>query len=73
MTTNDYIRGVKQRGWVSFPGKLWQRNYHEHIIRDEDELSRIRAYIINNPLQWELDRENPAARMKKEPTEAWQV
>ena len=38
---------------------LWQRNYYEHIIRTEDELNRIREYIRNNPLQWELDRENP--------------
>src|SRR3970282_1256675 len=29
MTTNEYIRGVKQSGWPSFPGKLWQRNYNE--------------------------------------------
>ena len=38
---------------------VWQRNYYEHIIRDEKELSRLRGYIINNPLQWQLDRENP--------------
>lgn len=45
MTTNEYIRGVKQHGWPSFPGKLWQRNYYEHIIRDEQELNKIREYI----------------------------
>jgi putative transposase len=39
--------------------KLWQRNYYEHIVRDERELSRIRQYICNNPLQWETDQENP--------------
>jgi hypothetical protein len=39
---------------------LWQRNYFEHTIRDGASLGRIREYIINNPLQWELDRENPA-------------
>ena len=38
---------------------FWQRNYYEHVIRDEDELGRIRQYILDNPLQWELDRENP--------------
>ena len=43
-------------------GPLWQRNYYEHIIRDEDELNRIREYITNNPMQWELDRENPGYR-----------
>ncbi|HHT9139412.1 MAG TPA: transposase, partial [Candidatus Tripitaka californicus] len=38
---------------------IWQRNYYEHIIRNEDKLNRIREYIINNPLQWQFDRENP--------------
>jgi REP element-mobilizing transposase RayT len=33
----------------------WQRNYHEHIIRDEEELNRIREYIINNPINWNED------------------
>ena len=36
-----------------------QRNYHEHIVRNENELNRIRKYIMNNPLQWQFDRENP--------------
>jgi len=38
---------------------LWQRNYYEHVVRDEDNLHRIREYIDLNPLQWDLDRENP--------------
>jgi REP element-mobilizing transposase RayT len=38
--------------------KLWQRNYYEHIIRNESELNRIREYIISNPLRWAEDREN---------------
>jgi len=58
MTTNEYIRAVKQRGWQPFPGKLWQRNYWEHIIRNESEANRIREYIRNNPAQWSLDRLN---------------
>ena len=37
----------------------WQRNYYEHIIRNEEDLNEIRGYIINNPLKWELDEENP--------------
>ena len=42
------------------PGaKLWQRNYYDHIIRNEDELDRIRRYISDNPAKWKLDRENP--------------
>ncbi|GEM19923.1 hypothetical protein NONS58_13230 [Nitrosococcus oceani] len=62
MTTNEYIRGVKQNGWPSFPGKLWQRNYWERIVRNETELDRIRDYIRNNPVQWESDKlfVNPA-------------
>jgi len=41
------------------PGQsLWQRNYYEHIIRDENELNKIRRYIINNPAKWSYDREN---------------
>lgn len=59
MTTNEYIRGVRQFRWTPFPGRLWQRNYYEHIIRNEDELNRIRGYIVDNPLRWHLDRENP--------------
>ncbi len=38
---------------------VWQRNYYEHVIRGEIELNRIREYIVNNPLSWELDIENP--------------
>lgn len=64
MTTNTYIRGVKQHGWPPFAGKLWQRNYYEHIVRNDDELNRIREYIINNPMQWGFDRENPDRGLK---------
>ena len=41
--------------------KIWQRNYYERIIRNEAELWRIRAYIKNNPKNWERDRENEGA------------
>jgi hypothetical protein len=58
MTTKRYADGVKQLDWQSFPGRLWQRNYWEHIIRDEMELNRIREYIRINPLQWENDSLN---------------
>jgi REP element-mobilizing transposase RayT len=59
-STHEYINGVKQNNWTPFAGKLWQRNYYEHVIRNEESLNRIREYIINNPLQWAYDRENPA-------------
>ena len=58
MTTKRYADFVKQNGWPPFPGKLWQRNYWEHIVRNEPELNRIREYIHNNPAQWELDSLN---------------
>jgi len=38
---------------------VWQRNYYEHIIRNENEMNRIREYIINNPIKWETDRNHP--------------
>jgi REP element-mobilizing transposase RayT len=44
---------------------VWQRNYYEHIIRDQESLRRIREYIVNNPQQWELDQLNPDHRSKK--------
>ena len=39
-------------------GSVWQRNYYEHVIRDEESLNRIREYIATNPQRWDLDREN---------------
>jgi putative transposase len=56
MTTNEYIRNVKQNHWEPFDGRLWQRNYYEQIVRDKNSLSRIREYIIDNPYQWQQDR-----------------
>jgi putative transposase len=45
-------------------GPIWQRNYYEHVIRDEESLDRIREYIATNPQRWDLDRENPQASGK---------
>ncbi|MDF9392115.1 MULTISPECIES: transposase [Methylococcus] len=67
LTTKRYTDGVKTGGWPPFHGRVWQRNYYEHIIRDEVSLHRIREYIANNPQQWALDRENPANQMRGEP------
>ncbi len=47
-----------------YPGFGWQRNYYEHVIRDDKSLNRVREYIVANPLRWELDRENPLAKGK---------
>ena len=38
---------------------VWQRGYHDHIIRNDSDLTRIREYIAHNPAQWALDDENP--------------
>jgi putative transposase len=61
LTTKRYSDGVRQHGWRAFPGRLWQRNYFEHIIRNDYSLDQIRLYIVNNPASWALDRENPEA------------
>jgi hypothetical protein len=55
------------RGFKTFSGRrinqlrfqggvpAWQRGYYEHIIRNEESLTAIREYILNNPLGWEKD------------------
>ncbi len=47
------------RGTPGLP--VWQRNYYEHIIRDDAGLNRIREYIVYNPQRWHLDQYNPDA------------
>ena len=59
MTTNAYIRGVKAARWPRFDKYFWQRNYWDHIIRDDRSLKSIRRYIELNPQKWTLDIENP--------------
>jgi len=65
-TIGAMVRGFKssvtkrintQRGRPGMP--VWQRNYYERVIRNEKELSQVREYIMNNPLQWAMDEENP--------------
>ena len=42
------------------PGEpVWQRNYYDHIIRDEDDRKRVRRYILENPIRWDEDAEKP--------------
>jgi len=55
MTTNEYIRMVKEKILPPFYGKIWQRNYHEHIIRNEKSYQIIAEYITTNPINWESD------------------
>jgi REP element-mobilizing transposase RayT len=72
MTTSRYTDGVKQSGWPPFRGRLWQRNYYEHVIRDRESLKRIREYIADNPARWAFDRENPLT-IAPEMENAWQA
>jgi putative transposase len=72
LTTARYRKGVSENRWMPLCNRLWQHNYYEHIIRNEDELNRIRQYIEDNPLKWEMDRENPTAQEIKN-REIWQV
>ncbi len=60
LTTARYRRGAAREGWPAFAGRLWQRNYYEHVIRDEGEMNRVREYIVNNPADWAQDENNPA-------------
>ena len=62
MTTNEYIRQVKYAGWKPFPGKLWQRSFYDHIIRDEEDLDKIREYIHFNGIKWALDEYHPRGK-----------
>ena len=41
----------------------WQRSFYDHVIRNEENLNRIREYIRNNPLKWAFDRYNTAPRL----------
>ncbi len=52
---------------------VWQRNYYEHIIRNEDALHRIRQYIATNPLRWHFDRENADRTGRNPDEEMWFV
>ena len=45
---------------------IWQRNYYDHVIRDDAALTRIRQYIADNPFRWAEDPENPARQLPKE-------
>ena len=60
LTTARYRREVQGGRWPPFDRRLWQRNYYEHVIRDERELNLVRQYIIDNPRKWAEDRDNPA-------------
>lgn len=56
LTTARYRHGVEQEGWPRFDGRVWQREYYEHIVRYGGDLERIRAYIRDNPKNADLLR-----------------
>ena len=65
-TVGEIIRGFKARCTYAInqlrnnPGSpVWQRNYYERVIRDDCELDAIRQYIVENPVKWEEDENNP--------------
>jgi putative transposase len=74
-TIGSVVRGFKIgiTKWVrqnTDISAVWQRNYYEHIVRDDESLNRIRQYILDNPARWVMDRENPQV-VTPEPEAAW--
>jgi putative transposase len=64
ITLGKIVRYFKAKSAVEIRNKMgnsfcWQRNYHEHIINDENELTHIRKYIQDNPVNWINDEDNP--------------
>lgn len=55
ITTNQYIKGVKQNNWRPFNKRLWQQSFYDHIIRNDEALKRLREYVLYNPQLWEKD------------------
>ena len=59
MSANEYIQNVKSEKFLPFEKRIWQRNYYEHIIRNENDYFAIVKYILDNPMQWEWDEYHP--------------
>lgn len=57
LTTHRYMIGVRDKGWPRFEKRLWQRNYYEHVIRNERDYRANYDYILANPMNWEEDEE----------------
>jgi putative transposase len=78
-TLGAIVRTFKSRSAISVNRllnrsgrRLWQRNYYEHIVRDQDELAKIREYIAENPLWWAQDRENPERQGSNDTEVSWE-
>jgi REP element-mobilizing transposase RayT len=59
ITTVHYCQSVHQHHWPPFNKHLWQKNFYDHIIRDDEELEIFRRYIMDNPSHWKNDEDNP--------------
>ena len=59
MTTNAYMRGVKEGALPPFDRKLWQKSYYDHVIRNRQDYNEVWEYIENNPTKWMLVHEKP--------------
>ncbi len=55
MSTNWYLRGIREDGWPRYDRHLWQPSFHDHIVRDDAGMDRIRSYIEANPALWHKD------------------
>lgn len=55
ITTHKFIQNINTHKWPRFNKRLWQRNYYEHIIRNERDYFAIKQYIEDNPKNWERD------------------
>lgn len=58
-STIEYIHLVKQGAAEPFEKYVWQRSFHDHIVRTEDDFRMIAEYIQNNPRRWEEDCFHP--------------
>jgi REP element-mobilizing transposase RayT len=53
----EYLKFLKANN-LNVSGKIWQRSFYDHVIRNERSLNAIREYILDNPANWKLDMEN---------------
>jgi REP element-mobilizing transposase RayT len=56
-STARYAQGVRDQGWRRFAGSLWQRGFHDRVIRTDEELNVTREYMMTNPVRWALRHE----------------
>ncbi|MFH1857245.1 MAG: transposase [Candidatus Omnitrophota bacterium] len=60
-TTMEYLKYINQNN-LNISGKIWQRSFYDHVIRNEKSLEEIREYIVNNPAKWDDDEYNMDAK-----------